>query len=161
MQPGDQHYVHVAKPCIHIHFSHVCTCIHVYTYVYATFTFQWSTITCVHERSVIETRQSKAKLATPQDNSFFSREKEELLQAGLEPTTFCVLGRHFTNWATKVGCTCGVCTCKLAFYKALGWLHCKTHVQRDYNNEEKNPSIYDPTMSCAFWCDHRECDGPL
>ena len=30
---------------------------------------------------------------TLEDNSFFSREKEELPQAGLEPVTFCVLGR--------------------------------------------------------------------
>ena len=28
---------------------------------------------------------------TPKDNSFFSREKEELPQAGLEPVMFCVL----------------------------------------------------------------------
>ena len=30
---------------------------------------------------------------TPEDNSFFPREKEELPQAGLEPVTFCILGR--------------------------------------------------------------------
>ena len=30
---------------------------------------------------------------TPEDNSFFPREKEELPWAGLEPVTFCVLGR--------------------------------------------------------------------
>ena len=46
----------------------------------------------VHERSVIETRQSKA--TTPEDNSSFS---PELPQAGLEPATFCVLGRFSTN----------------------------------------------------------------
>ena len=43
-------------------------------------------------KSVIETRQSKA--TTPENNP---REKEELPQAGLEPVTFCVLGRHSTN----------------------------------------------------------------
>ena len=46
----------------------------------------------VHERSVIETRRSKA--TTPEDNS---REKEELPQAGLEPATFCIPGRRSTN----------------------------------------------------------------
>ena len=49
----------------------------------------------VHERSVIETRQSKA--TTSEDNSLFSREKEELPQAGLEPATFCIPSRRSTN----------------------------------------------------------------
>ena len=49
----------------------------------------------VHERIVIETRQSKVTM--PEDNSLFSREKEELPQAGLEPTTFCIPGRRSTN----------------------------------------------------------------
>ena len=40
---------------------------------------------------VMETRQMQA--TTPKDNSFFSREKEELLRAGLKPTTFCFPGR--------------------------------------------------------------------
>ena len=42
-------------------------------------------------KSVIETRQMQA--TTPEDNSFFPREKEELPRAGLEPATFCILGR--------------------------------------------------------------------
>ena len=46
--------------------------------------------------SVNKTRLSKA--AMPEDNSIlFSREKEELFQAGFEPTMFCVLGRRPTN----------------------------------------------------------------
>ena len=40
---------------------------------------------------VIETRQMQA--TTPEDNSFFPREKEELPRAGLEPAAFCILGR--------------------------------------------------------------------
>ena len=43
--------------------------------------------------SVIETRQSKA--TTPKENSSFFQ--EELPQAGFEPATLCVLGRHSTN----------------------------------------------------------------
>ena len=49
----------------------------------------------IHEQSVIETRQSKATM--PEDNSLFPRGKEELPQAGFQPATFCVLGRHSTN----------------------------------------------------------------
>ena len=56
--------------------------------------------TTVHVHSVNKTRQSKA--ATPEDNFIlFSRENEELPQAEFEPATFCVLGRHSTNGATK------------------------------------------------------------
>ena len=53
----------------------------------------------VHEISVNETRQIKA--TTPEDNSFFSREKKELPQVGFEPATSCVLGRRSTSWATE------------------------------------------------------------
>ena len=42
------------------------------------------------------TRQGKSKATTPEDNSF-SREKEELLRAGFEPATLCILGRRSTN----------------------------------------------------------------
>ena len=51
----------------------------------------------VHVCSVIETRQSKA--TTPKDNSsfFLNRKKEELPQAGFEPATFCMLGRHISG----------------------------------------------------------------
>ena len=31
---------------------------------------------------------------TPEDNSFFPREKEELPRVGLEPAMFCVLGMY-------------------------------------------------------------------
>ena len=68
--------------------------LHMYMYVLRT------TCTCtvcvhVHEKSVIETRQMQA--TTPEDNSLFSREKEELPRAGLEPAIFCVLGRCCTS----------------------------------------------------------------
>ena len=50
----------------------------------------------IHERSVIETRQSKATM--PEDNSIFlKRNIEELPQVGFEPTTFCMLGGRSTN----------------------------------------------------------------
>ena len=45
--------------------------------------------------SVRETRQMQA--TTPKDNSFFSREKQELPRAGLEPAIFCVLDRCCTS----------------------------------------------------------------
>ena len=51
--------------------------------------------TNTHVNSFKETRQSKA--TTPEDNSFFLKRKNELHQAGFKPTTFCVLGRHYTN----------------------------------------------------------------
>ena len=57
---------------------------------------EWS-----HVCSVIETRKSKATM--PKDNSSFS----ELPPARFEPVTFCVLGRHSNNWATKVRSSAG------------------------------------------------------
>ena len=38
-------------------------------------------------------RQGKCKQQCPKTTLFFPREKEELPRAGLEPATFCVLGR--------------------------------------------------------------------
>ena len=63
-------------------------------YMYAGLREQDNT---VQEPPVTETRQSKATTCTPEETLFFSRGKEELPQAGLEPATFCVLGRHSTN----------------------------------------------------------------
>ena len=40
---------------------------------------------------------------TPEDNSLFSREKEELPRVGLEPAMYCILDRHST---------CTVCATK-------------------------------------------------
>ena len=77
---------HTVQCTMYIHaYIHV----HVYMHMYMLYMYVH-----VHERSVIETRQSKA--TTPEDNSSFP-EKEELPQAGFEPTTFCVLGRRSTN----------------------------------------------------------------
>ena len=77
-------------------YSCICTlyivCVHVHVADSYTSTVA-STCTIVHVYSVIETRQSRA--TTPKSNS--SREKEELPKAGLEPVTFCVLGRRSTN----------------------------------------------------------------
>ena len=42
-------------------------------------------------------RQGKAEQLHLKIILFFSRENEELPQAGLEPATFCVLGRCSTN----------------------------------------------------------------
>ena len=39
-------------------------------------------------------RQGSAKQLCLKTTPFFSREKEELPQAGLEPATFCVLGTN-------------------------------------------------------------------
>ena len=58
---------------------------------------------CLHVNSFDETRQSKA--TTPEDNSFFLKRKNELPQAGFEPATFCVLGRHSTNCTCSFACT--------------------------------------------------------
>ena len=49
----------------------------------------------LHEISVNKTRQIKATM--PEDNSFFSREKKELPQAGFKPATSCILGRCSTS----------------------------------------------------------------
>ena len=48
---------------------------------------------------------------TPEDNSFFSREKEELPRAGLEPAIICILGR------------CCTCTCMSASLYSDTHLH--------------------------------------
>ena len=53
------------------------------------------------QRSVIETRQIKA--TTPEDNSSFRREKEELSQVGFEPAMFYVLGRRSTTKPAQLG----------------------------------------------------------
>ena len=42
-------------------------------------------------------RQGKAKQLCPKTTPFFSREKNELPQAGFNPPMFCVLGRRSTN----------------------------------------------------------------
>ena len=42
-------------------------------------------------------RLGKAKQLRLKTTPFFSREKEELPQAGFKPATFCILGRRSTN----------------------------------------------------------------
>ena len=54
---------------------------------------------------VMETRQMQA--TTPEDNSFFLREKEELPRAGLEPATFCFPGRPLYQLSHRGGGSAG------------------------------------------------------
>ena len=63
---------------------------------------------------VMETRQIQAM--TPEDNSFFSKRKEELPRAGLEPATFCFPGRPLYQLTT--------CTCILALHSRDGMPAC-------------------------------------
>ena len=68
--------------------------IHVHLHSYKVVVLTACTLYC-WGHTVIETRQIKA--TTPEDNSFFQEKKEELPQAGLEPATFCMLGRRSTK----------------------------------------------------------------
>ena len=48
-------------------------------------------------------RQGKAKQLHLKTTPFFSREKEELTQAGLKPAMFCIPGRRSTNRGSPAG----------------------------------------------------------
>ena len=88
---GVHAYVHREERKIHGSYMH-CTHVDMYMYMYVCTCDTCDT--CVHERSVIETRQSKA--TTPEDNSLFLKRKRRAA-SGLEPATFCIPGRRCTN----------------------------------------------------------------
>ena len=87
----------------------------------------------LHVNSFNKTRQSKA--TTPEDNFFFLKRKNELPQAGFEPTTFCVLGRHSTNCTRTCTCSSRLTHCRQHSLDTCSWRrsgkHCSAGDQQE------------------------------
>ena len=71
----------------------------VYMYIHCTYTYMYTSYMCTCLNQSL--RQGKAKQLYPKMTLPSQEKKEELPQAGLEPVTFCVLGRRSTNGATE------------------------------------------------------------
>ena len=78
-----------------MHIKYVQYIVHVHDDLYFVSIADTCKFLCMQTTCKQETRQSKQ--LHPKTTPFFLKRKNELPWVGLQPTTFCVLGRRSTN----------------------------------------------------------------